>query len=100
MTMLKLYAPASDEPVTVPFPDPDPPVVPLPVRLRRDSALSVLQRSRTIFKNRLCPHCRQSCVSTIELDDGLQDEWRFTVPGTASLVGFHCRNCGSEWAPQ
>ncbi|MDA1014460.1 MAG: hypothetical protein O3A00_08415 [Planctomycetota bacterium] len=98
MTLLKLFAPPLDSPATIPFPNQDLPAIPLPLPHRRGSAMSVLQRSRTIFENRICPDCRQASVSTIELADGLRDAWSFTIPGTASLVGFHCKHCGSEWA--
>lgn len=71
--------------------------LPLPARYARDSAIRVLQRSQTIAQNRRCPNCRSNSVNTIELNNGVKDCWRYTVPGTASLVGFHCDQCATEW---
>lgn len=72
-------------------------ILPFPVKYARDSAIHVLKRSQTITENRKCPACKARSIQTIELHDGIKDVWRYTVPGTASLVGFRCDGCGTEW---
>ncbi len=91
MTTLRIYAPDvdadSDEATPIPF----------PAQHARDSAIRVLQRSQRIAQNRKCPNCDSRSINTIELNDGLKDWCHYTVPGTASLVGFHCDVCATEW---
>lgn len=58
----------------------------------------VSDRARLIHQNSQCPDCHASLVEPIELNDGLRARGnRLPVPGTATLVGFHCHRCGYEW---
>jgi len=55
-------------------------------------------RARMIRSNCVCPECGLSDVEPLELDDGLISQRNHRpVPGTATIVGFHCNDCGSEW---
>ncbi len=66
-------------------------------RLRSRRYLRILQRARTLHENRSCPSCGCASVDPIELRDALFNRNRLPVPGTATLVGFHCQTCRSEW---
>jgi hypothetical protein len=54
-------------------------------------------RARALRTNDTCPHCRRSLVEPLELDDGMRTRNNLPIPGTATLVGFHCLNCHREW---
>lgn len=66
-------------------------------RVRGNRLLRVLQRARQIHENRVCPYCNGPAVVPLELRDAVFARNRLPVPGTATLVGFHCETCGSEW---
>jgi len=101
MSQLKLYRPdgldidelvAREEsgPVILPFA--------LSSRYSRDyRLLDPVSRARTIHHNRRCCHCGHPIVEPIELDDGVVNRNRLPVPGTATLVGFRCDRCHTEW---
>lgn len=56
------------------------------------------KRARLIHQNSQCPDCNANLVEPIELNDGVMARGnRLSVPGTATLVGFHCCRCGYEW---
>ncbi|MFM7165430.1 MAG: hypothetical protein ACKO3T_09305 [Planctomycetaceae bacterium] len=57
-----------------------------------------LQRARLIHANSECSGCGGHDVEPVELDDATVS-WRNgdVVPGTATIIGFHCNDCGSEW---
>jgi len=57
-----------------------------------------LQRARLIHANSECAGCGGHDVEPVELDDATVS-WRNgdVVPGTATIIGFHCNDCGSEW---
>lgn len=57
-----------------------------------------LQRARLIHANSECTGCGGHDVEPVELDDATVS-WRNgdVVPGTATIIGFHCNDCGSEW---
>jgi hypothetical protein len=57
----------------------------------------LLDRARALYQNRQCPHCRHPVVSPVELDDAIISRGRLPIPGTATLVGFHCSSCHTEW---
>jgi hypothetical protein len=57
----------------------------------------VLTRARTIHGNRTCPHCNHPVVEPVELDDAALNRNSRPIPGTATLVGFHCSRCRFEW---
>lgn len=57
-----------------------------------------VERSRVIHENGTCPECESHSVSPIELDDAaISAKNRLPIPGTATIVGFHCNDCESEW---
>ncbi len=56
-----------------------------------------LNRARIVFKNHQCPACRSASVSSLELRDGLLNRKNRSIPGTATVVGFHCASCDHEW---
>jgi hypothetical protein len=60
--------------------------------------MDVITRARLLFENRTCPACGYAVVSPIELNDHLVNRNRLPIPGTATLVGFHCCGCGAEWS--
>ncbi|MCA9066782.1 MAG: hypothetical protein KDA96_27130 [Planctomycetaceae bacterium] len=57
-----------------------------------------LDRARILHNNRQCPECGACDVEPLELADSLINPHnRLPVPGTATLVGFHCNQCQLEW---
>ena len=58
---------------------------------------NLISRARLLRENRLCPHCHFPGVEPLELEDGLVGRNRRPIPGTATLVGFHCMRCHREW---
>ncbi len=59
---------------------------------------NVVGRARALFENRSCRHCGYPVVEPIELADGFRNRKGAVIPGTATLVGFRCRGCQSEWS--
>lgn len=57
----------------------------------------VISRARLLFANRQCRDCGYPVVEPIELDDALVNRSGLAVPGTATIVGFHCCGCDAEW---
>jgi hypothetical protein len=66
-------------------------------RGRAAVADSALTRAKALHENRRCRHCGQSGVEPVMLNDGLRDGSGQYIPGTATLVGFHCTCCRVEW---
>ena len=58
---------------------------------------SPLNRARTLRCNNRCPHCSHGLIEPLELADGVQSRNSQPIPGTATLVGFHCLSCHWEW---
>ena len=56
-----------------------------------------LDRARSLRSNDRCPHCSRSLVKPLELDDAVRSRNNLPIPGTATLVGFHCDSCHWEW---
>ena len=56
-----------------------------------------VSRARALHANRFCRSCGHAAVDPVTLNDGLRDGSGQYVPGTATLVGFHCRHCQTEW---
>ena len=55
-------------------------------------------RARIIQQNNCCPECSLHDIEPLELADALiSPKSRLPVPGTATIVGFHCNDCGTEW---
>lgn len=98
MSQLKLYAPAgaaggfdrNEEPTLISFRS-------HVLRLKTRGYLRILQRARDLHDNRHCPSCGHAAVEPIELRDALFSRNRLPIPGSATLVGFHCGTCRSEW---
>lgn len=93
MSQLTLFRPDSelDEPTILPF------------RIdRRQNGVSsphfTVARAKAIHQNQSCPDCRSAAVDPIELNDGLYDRFGRRVPGTATVVAFHCNCCKHEWS--
>ena len=54
--------------------------------------------ARILQHNNCCPECAQHDVEPLELADAvISPKNRMPVPGTATIVGFHCNDCGTEW---
>lgn len=57
-----------------------------------------VDRARIIHDNSTCPECSRCNIEPLELQDALiSPKNRLPVPGTATIVGFHCIDCGTEW---
>ena len=57
-----------------------------------------VDRARVIHENAVCPECEKCDVEPIELSDAvISPKSRMPIPGTATIVGFHCNDCGTEW---
>lgn len=106
MSHLKLYAPPADavndsnfDADQDAFPREDRFIVPFdPVRRAfRIQATNLSERARAFHLNRNCPQCRNYSVEPVELFDGLYDRNQKPIPGTATLVAFHCKRCHHEW---
>ncbi len=55
-------------------------------------------RARIIRDNAVCPECSKFDIEPVELQDAvISPKSRLPIPGTATIVGFHCNDCGTEW---
>ena len=100
MSHLKLYRPSTGREVTLRFDEPEREVIRFPKFSRRAvgrSGMSILNRARILHENRTCPECEHCVVEPVELDDAVVNCNGMPIPGTATLVGFHCARCESEW---
>jgi len=72
-------------------------------RARRSMVISgrfmePVDRARILQQNNCCPECTLHDIEPLELADAvISPKNRLPVPGTATIVGFHCNNCGTEW---
>lgn len=66
-------------------------------RIGRRLLADPVRRARTLRRNDTCPHCRRGGVEPLELDDAIRNRNNLPIPGTSTLVGFHCLNCHREW---
>jgi hypothetical protein len=57
----------------------------------------LIARARRLCENNRCPNCSHPVVEPLELADALLSRNRMPIPGTATLVGFRCDRCFSEW---
>ena len=76
----------------------------LPFRTRNKATVisgrltAPVDRARIIRDNCMCPECERTDVEPLELEDGLFSARNHKpIPGTATIVGFHCSSCGTEW---
>lgn len=101
MSRLKLFQPealeggecAAEAPITLPF-------VPAQGRFANriaDRMPAPIRRASALYANRRCPSCTHPVIEPIELDDAIYNRSRLPIPGTATLVGFHCCRCHTEW---
>ena len=66
-------------------------------RMRGRRMVDVVTRARLERANSQCPYCRRVTVEPIELHDALVNRNGAAIPGTATVVGFHCNACRHEW---
>ena len=60
--------------------------------------MPAVDRARLIHDNGQCPDCQRRDVEPMELNDAaISSRSRLPIPGTATIIGFHCNDCGSEW---
>ncbi len=72
----------------------------IPITIRRPhraDSMSAVSRAQALFANRTCPYCAYPVVQPLELADPAYDRGGLPIPGSATLVGFHCRGCDAEW---
>lgn len=57
-----------------------------------------VDRARILRENSTCPECSGRSVEPLELQDAvISPKSRLPIPGTATIVGFHCNDCATEW---
>ncbi|MEZ6128152.1 MAG: hypothetical protein R3C59_05695 [Planctomycetaceae bacterium] len=57
-----------------------------------------VDRARIIHDNSHCPECSGMDIEPLELQDAvISPKSRLPIPGTATIVGFHCNDCSTEW---
>lgn len=54
-------------------------------------------RAKTMRDNDRCPQCACADIEPLQLSDASIGRNNRPIPGTATLVGFHCRRCQCEW---
>jgi len=60
--------------------------------------MPAVDRARLIHQNGICPECGHNDIEPLELTDSvISPKNRLPVPGTATIVGFHCNDCSTEW---
>ncbi len=75
----------------------------IPMHPRRATIISgrltaPVDRARVIRENSVCPECSALEVEPLELSDAtISPRSRLPIPGTATIVGFHCNSCATEW---
>jgi hypothetical protein len=62
------------------------------------SFMEVVQRSRLLHMHRRCKDCGRPTVQPVERNDSVLGKNRLPVPGTSTVLGFHCDYCQSEWS--
>lgn len=60
--------------------------------------MDVITRARVLFENRRCTDCGYPVVEPIELPDSATNLSGLAIPGTATLIGFRCCGCQTEWS--
>ncbi|MED5449364.1 MAG: hypothetical protein VYA62_14170, partial [Planctomycetota bacterium] len=68
----------------------------LPARSPRRA--TVVARAQAIHANRVCRECGRSTVVPMEFQDASFSHNLMPIPGTATLAGFACHDCGASWA--
>ncbi len=62
------------------------------------SFIEAVQRSRLLHMHRRCQECGRPTVQPVERNDAVLGKNRLPIPGTSTVVGFHCNYCQSEWS--
>lgn len=62
------------------------------------SFIEAVQRSRLLHMHRRCHECGRPTVHPVERNDAVLGKNRLPIPGTSTVVGFHCDYCQSEWS--
>jgi hypothetical protein len=70
----------------------------IPRQTGQTSFMEVVHRSRLLHMHRRCRDCGRPTVQPVERNDGVLGKNRLPVPGTSTVVGFHCDYCRSEWS--
>ncbi|MDA0809425.1 MAG: hypothetical protein O2983_17165 [Planctomycetota bacterium] len=66
-------------------------------KLRQPDSQRLALRAQRLNAHQTCPDCHRAGVSPLMLNDGRMDSAGRLVPGSATLVGFHCEICSHEW---
>lgn len=62
------------------------------------SYMEIVQRSRLLHAHRRCQKCGRPTVRPVVREDSQVGTNRLPVPGTGTVVGFHCDYCRKEWS--
>ncbi|HCS51641.1 hypothetical protein [Rubinisphaera sp.] len=95
MSCISIYRPggtALDEPSIIPFPR-----LRLKAYREDEQSNSTLNRARLLHDNTSCRSCGSCAVDPLELNDADLNSAGRTIPGTATIVAFHCNKCYHEW---
>ena len=82
----------NDDPMILPFP------TTRSVSKSGPRPMDIVTRSRLLYSNRKCHDCGYPVVEPIELPDSAGNHSGLAIPGTASLIGFRCCGCQTEWS--
>ena len=82
----------NDEPTVLPFPKQN------CEAQAASKPMTVVKRAQLLFSNRKCPECCYPVVEPVELSDSTINRSGLAIPGTATLIGFHCCGCEHEWS--
>jgi hypothetical protein len=96
MSALRVVWPDEDLDGALAVAEPD--ILPISRGVRSSRRMDIISRARLLFENRSCPNCHYPVVLPLELDDATINRNGLPIPGTATLVGFHCSGCGDEWS--
>ncbi|MBL4885985.1 MAG: hypothetical protein JKY95_15810 [Planctomycetaceae bacterium] len=95
MSSIAIYRPSSfvaqEAPSTIPFPR-------IHKSRTQDTQNPVVDRARMMHANRCCPECGSVAVNPLELNDALLNASSRFIPGTATVVAFHCNGCYHQWS--
>ena len=101
MTRLRVYSGPESKARFFRIGEDRPDVIPLSafvsVGRNRLSKPAPLTRAKALHNNRHCRSCGHAGVDPVTLNDGLRDGSGQYIPGSATLVGFHCTHCHTEW---
>ncbi len=102
MSRLNLYWPDEPGPCTrLQDDDDDATILPFQavarLNLKTPGLMDLLIRTRVIDQNKRCPDCGHPVVEPLVLGDALRSRNNRPLPGTGTLVGFHCHGCQAEW---